>query len=291
MNKSSAYSNHMFQMIMAILIMSSSGTLGRYIDFAPPVTIWFRCVIGGLALFGFLHFTKAPIFIGWGQAFGKIVISSVLMAGHWVTYFYALKYSNVAIGMLSLFTYPVVTALLEPMMLKTKWKISDLILAAFAFAGVFFLVPGFDLKDDLTVGILFGLASSLFYSIRNIMLKKDIAQISGVVLMYYQVVIIGILLLPALFIFPGEYQEVISDQWSVILFLGLITTSLGHTLFVKSFKHFTVTTVSVISCLTPLFGILIGFLFLNEVPTDRVYLGGGTILIAVLVESYRSIKS
>lgn len=212
------------------------------------------------------------------------------MAGHWVTYFYALKYSNVAIGMLSLFTYPVVTALLEPVMLKTKLRASDMILAVFAFAGVFFLVPGFDLKDDMTVGILFGLASSVFYSVRNIMLKKDIAQISGVVLMYYQVVIIAILLIPVLFFFQSDYQAVISSQWEVILFLGLVTTAMGHTMFVKSFKHFTVTTVSVMSCLTPLFGILIGFLFLDEMPTGRVYIGGSAILVAVLVESYRSIK-
>jgi len=43
------------------------------------------------------------------------------MGGHWITYFYALKLSNVAIGMLSLFAYPIFTALLEPFFIKVKF--------------------------------------------------------------------------------------------------------------------------------------------------------------------------
>ena len=43
------------------------------------------------------------------------------MAVHWVTYFYALKLSNVALGVLSLYTFPIIIALLEPLFLKVKF--------------------------------------------------------------------------------------------------------------------------------------------------------------------------
>ena len=52
------------------------------------------------------------------------------MGTHWVTYFYALQWSNVAIGMLSLFTYPVITALLEPLFFNTRFQLRHLILGA-----------------------------------------------------------------------------------------------------------------------------------------------------------------
>ena len=42
------------------------------------------------------------------------------MGAHWVTYFYALKLSNVALGVLSLYTFPIFTAILEPVFLKIK---------------------------------------------------------------------------------------------------------------------------------------------------------------------------
>ena len=63
------------------------------------------------------------------------------MTTHWVTYFYALQWSNVAIGMLSLFTYPVITALLEPLILKTKFQKHHLILGFIVLIGVYFLAP------------------------------------------------------------------------------------------------------------------------------------------------------
>ena len=51
-----------------------------------------------------------------------LIVSSLFMAGHWITYFYALKLSNVAIGMLSLYTFPVMIAFLEPVFLKVKFN-------------------------------------------------------------------------------------------------------------------------------------------------------------------------
>ena len=44
------------------------------------------------------------------------------MGTHWIIYFISLKLSNVAIGMLSVFTYPVITAFLEPILLGNKFK-------------------------------------------------------------------------------------------------------------------------------------------------------------------------
>lgn len=52
----------------------------------------------------------------------KLILAGLFMGIHWVTYFYALQWSNVAIGMLSLFTYPVITAFLEPLFFKTHFK-------------------------------------------------------------------------------------------------------------------------------------------------------------------------
>lgn len=278
------------QLSFAILVMSSSGTLGRYIDIPPPVIIWFRCLIGALALFIFLKIRKFDLNIGWGSHFWILFASSLLLGLHWITYFYSLQLSNVAIGMLSLFTYPIITTILEPIMLKVKFDYFNLILAVIALFGVSFLIPELNLENDYTLGILLGTLSALFYSIRNILLKKDIAEYSGITSMYYQVLILVLVLWPVLFTFDFDPVQDISDNWGALLILGLFTTAIGHTLFVLSFKHFTVSTVSIISALTPLFGILLGFFFLNEVPSDRTFIGGAIILVTVTTKSVRSLR-
>lgn len=271
--------------------MSSSGTLGRYIGLAPEVTIWARCVIGAIVLFVVLKLLKTTTFLGWGKPFRMVVLTTVLLGGHWVTYFYALKLSNVAVGMLSMFTYPVITAILEPLILGVKYKIGDLALAFIAFLGLFFLVPELSFENQMTIGVALGVFSALMYALRNISIKKNLSDYSGITLMYYQLIILSIAMLPVLFIdgWSANYHQ-ISIDWGAMLVLGIITTAMGHTLFVISIKRFSVITVSILSCLSPLFGIVLGYLFLDEVPEGNVLIGGGIIFTTVLIESLKSVK-
>mgnify|MGYP003321046939 CR=1 FL=1 len=71
----------------------------------------------------------------------------------------------------------------------------------------------------------------------------------------------------------------------LVLLLGIITTALGHTLFLNSFSHFRISTASIISSIQPLFGVLLGILFLNEIPGVKSIIGGVLILITILMES------
>ncbi len=279
---------HLLQLGLAIFIMSSSGTLGRYIELPPPVTIWLRCIIGAVALFIVLKVGKFDLRIGNRKNFWLLFGSSLLLAGHWVSYFYSLKLSTVAIGMLSLFTYPVITTFLEPVMLKIPFQKSSLALGILAFVGVALLAPELSFENEHTLGIAIGVFSALCYSIRNILMKKRVAQQSGITLMFYQLLFISLFLWPVLFGFEFEPAQ-LSTDWEALLILGLFTTATGHTLLVLSFKHFTVSTVSVISALTPLLGILLGFLVLNEIPAGRTYIGGSLIFLTVVTESLKSI--
>lgn len=292
--KKSILNKKIFQFLqlgLAILIMSSSGPLGRYIGIPPEQTIWVRCVIGSVALLIVLKMRNTPIFIGWGRTFRRVVIGALFLGGHWVTYFYALKYTSVAIGMLSLFTYPVLTALLEPWMLGYKHRWADVLIALFAFSGVFFLVPEYSLGNQVTIGIAFGVVSALLYSLRNILMKKNVGEYSGVTLMFYQLVVVSLVLHPVIYMGDfGANWSGIEANWKTLLLLGVLTTATGHTLFVMSFRHFSITAISIISSLTPLFGIILGVVFLSEIPQGRVLIGGAIILTTVIIESIRSVK-
>ncbi|MCV9389326.1 DMT family transporter [Reichenbachiella ulvae] len=279
------------QLGLAILIMSSSGTLGRYIGIPPEQTIWVRCVIGALTLLLVLKVRNTPVSIGWGRTFRRVVIGALFLGGHWVTYFYALQYTSVAIGMLSLFTYPVITALLEPLMLGYKHQWTDVLIALFAFSGVFFLVPEYSLGNQVTIGIACGVVSALCYSLRNILMKKNVGEHSGVTLMFYQLSVLSLVLFPVMYMGDfGSNWDGVLDSWKSLLLLGVLTTATGHTLFVLSFRYFSITAISIISSLTPLFGIVLGIIFLSEIPQGRVLIGGAIILATVIIESIRSAK-
>jgi drug/metabolite transporter (DMT)-like permease len=215
----------------------------------------------------------------------SLILSGVFMAGHWITYFYALKLSNVALGVLSLYTFPVITALLEPFFIKSKLSYVQVFLTLLILVGVYVLVPEFDLENDNFKGVLVGVFSALLYALRTLLLKRHVNQYNGTVIMFHQMFVVSVLLIPFLFFMD---LSSIPSQMPYLIILAVLTTAIGHTLFVKSLRFFEVSTASIISSLQPIFGIILAFVFLSEVPASNVYVGGAIILFSVVVESIRT---
>ena len=276
--------SHLLEINLAMLFISTSGALGRYVQLPVPVTIATRGVLAFFLLFLFCRWKGISLHIRSGDRL-MVLLSGVLMCLHWLTYFYALQMSNVALGMLSLFTYPVITAFLEPLILKTKFQRIHVLLGILVLCGLYFLTPDLDFGNSKTLALVLGVTSALFYALRNIILKSKAASYHGSMLMVYQTGIIGFLLLPAFFFIDGQ---TLLSQWEGIIALAVLTTAIGHTLFLTTFKHFSMTSVSIISSIQPIYGILIGAIFLSEIPTVATIIGGTFILGSVVIESIRT---
>lgn len=269
-----------------MLLISTSGALGRYIDLPVPLTIGSRAILAFFALWLYCKYRKIALGVAASDRF-LVLVGGVLMGLHWITYFYALQWSNVAIGMLSLFTYPMFTSFLEPLILKTPFQRTHLILGILVLVGIYFLVPEFDLNNEYTMAVGLGMLSALCYALRNIVMKRKVSAYNGSMLMCYQCAVVGVVLLPALFVYDSG---AITAQIPAIATLAILTTAIGHTLFLRSFKNFSITTASIISSVQPVYGILLGALFLKEIPAFSTIVGGVLILSAVVAESLLSYK-
>ena len=278
---------HLLLLNFAMLCLCTSGALGRIISLPPPLLIWYRAFFGLVFLGLFCWWKKYDFRFDVKKNGGIIFLSGVLMAGNFVAYFYALQWSNVAIGMLALFTFPAMTTLLEPLFFKTKFKIDHLILAGLVIVGIYFLAPTFEMDNSLTQGLLVGLFSAFVWAIRNLLLKTKIKEFNSSILTFYQLCIVMVLLFPVLFYYPTDR---VVAQLPYLLFLGLVTTAIGHTLFLQSFAHFSVSSASIMASIQPIYGIIVAMLFLGEIPSSRSLIGGGLILLTVLVEAKRSLK-
>ena len=279
------HTSHLFQLTLATLFISTSGALGKFIDMPTPVIIWWRCILGGLVLFAFCKYKKIDLKINSKKDILYVILSGLFLGTHWITYFYALKLSNVALGMLSLFAYPILTALLEPLFIKVKFDPIYILLGIMVLFGIYILAPEFNLKSSHVKGVLFGLCSAIFYALRNIISKKLTNKYNGSGVMLYQIIVLAIVLAPTLFYLDTSG---IKTQLPYVLILAIVTTAIGHTMLVNSLKNFSVSTASIINSTQPIFGIIIAFFFLNEIPNMNTFIGGGLILATVVIESYRS---
>jgi len=276
------------ELIIATLFISTSGALGKFIDMPPPVTVWWRAFLASFFIYAYCRYKKISLRINSRKDLMAFILSSLFLGGHWITYFYALQLSNVALGMLSLFTYPVITALLEPLFINVKLNPLHIVLGFVVLLGIYILAPDFDLESAQVKGILMGILSALLYALRILILKQKSAYYHGSMLMFYQIFILSIALIPVMFLMDTSG---IQTQLPYVFLLALLTTAIGHTLFLQSLKYFSVSTASIISSIQPIFGIIIAYFFLNEIPSWNTFWGGLLILSTVIIESIRSKKT
>lgn len=274
-------------LLLAALFISTSGVLGKYIALPTEIIIWFRAALAMVFLYAFCRYKKIDLKIKSKKEYAPFFISGIFMAVHWVTYFYALKLSNVALGILSLYTFPIIIALLEPLFLKIKFNPIYILFGLIVLTGLYILTPDFNIESSQVKGILFGVFSAFCYAIRILILKQHVANYNGTMLMFYQTVITTILLLPTLFFMDLTGLQ---SQFPYLILLAFLTTAVGHSLMLHSLKFFSASTASIISSLQPIFGIILAFLFLQEIPTLHTFFGGSLILLTVVIESIRSRK-
>ena len=285
---SNQHTNHIILLILATLFISTSGALGKFIAMPTPVIIWWRSFLALFVLFGFCRYKKISLKIKSRKEALTFIVSALFMAGHWIAYFYALKLSNVAIGMLSVFTYPIITALIEPFFFpNVKFDPLYILLSVMVLFGMYILVPEFSMENAYVKGILCGLFSALCYALRNLISKKLVSRYNATSIMFYQVFIVSIVLSPVLLFMETSG---IRTQYPYVILLAVLTTAIGHTMLVNSLRHFTVSTASIISSVQPILGIIIAFIFLKEIPTWNTFWGGLIILSTVVIESIRSKK-
>ena len=283
MNSKSQNFKSLLELNLGIIFISTSGVLGKFITMSSTLVIFYRSIIGMMAMGFFCMLLKKSVRINWKRDGKPLILSAILMGAHWLTYFYALDFTTIAIAMLCIYVHPAITTILEPIMLKVPWKGIDLILGGLVLFGIVIMVPPLgEITNTSALGITLGLGSAVCYSLRNIVVRRLTNTIDSSSLMFYQTGIVALFLSPFFFTMSSPVG---TNEWLAIIALGICTSAIGHTLYVQGLKAFRASTVGILSSILPVYGILWGYLFLSEVPDLRTIIGGSFILGVVVFKS------
>lgn len=274
----------------AIVVLSINGVLAKAIPLGAVTITHVRCVIAAVALAAFALQQKQTLRLLHRNHYRAVFILGVLMATHWIAFFKSMQVSTVAIGMLAHYSHPVLTVIFEPLMNRRAPALADLFAGILVFTGIVLMVPDWTLGGEALLGVLLGLISAIAFSARNIFQRRWVSGEPGSSVMFYQMVVVALITLPAIIPLNG-YAHLIqasSETWLMLLALGVITTALSHTLLAVSLRALSAKTVGLISCLQPPIAIFLGWLFLEETPQLITFAGGALILAAAIYESTKS---
>ena len=268
----------------ASLLFGGTALFSKLIDLpALDITV-VRSVFAVLALFGLLLWRKSAFLLKSKSHFWLMVLAGVLIGLHWVTYFHAMQVSSVAVGMIALFTHPMMTIFLEPLFKRERPELVDIACGLLVFVGIFLMVPELSFGNDVALGVFWGVCSAFFFSLRNVIQGHYLSHYGGELSMLYQGAVVVLLLMP----FLGSVPTLGWQPWLMLVVLGVCFTALPHVLFATSFKYLKTKTASLIACLQPVYGACFAAVLLGEYPTLATIIGGVIIVTASAWESYRS---
>jgi len=265
----------------AVLLFGLSGVIAKYISASAIVITLGRVIFSSVILLAVMLIKKE----GFGLMKGDLLLlcaAGGVQAVHWVTFFQSIKSASVAIGTLTFSTFPLFLIFLEPLVFREKFRMKNLLLAAALMAGVIITVPEFSTENNITMGIIWGMVCSFTYAILSLMNRRFASRYSGVKVCFFEQTAAAIMLSPVLFTLkelPGK------TDIAGMAVIGALCTALAFSLFVTAQRSISAQTAGIISGMETVYGIILAFIILREVPSAREFIGGSVIMGVAMLSS------
>lgn len=265
---------------LAVLLFGTSGLFGKLVLASPTMIVFGRTVFAAMAILLGLRIFRAGLKVESRNAVILLLISGLVLAIHWLTFFHAIQIATVAVGLVGFATFPVFVTFLEPLLSGQRIRLVDIASAALVFVGLLLVAPSFNLDDQGLVGLIWAVFSGALFAVLTLINRRLVIRQSAIVVVFYQQVTAMLCLLPFV-IKAGQ----VPDQGALVylLVLGVVCTALPHTLFIKSLSVLKAQLASVVTALEPIYGIVLAVIILHEIPDLSTVLGAVIVIGAVFL--------
>jgi len=219
-----------------------------------------------------------------------LVVALANVAGYHISLYYA--ETTLSAGLSALLTSfgPIFIAILSYFLLSEKAGKKVLIGLVLAIAGTAVLSTGSISVNDLSsyVGIIENLITALCYALFTVLGKPLVHKYGSASTTIMAGLIGTAMMLPLLSqSFFVQASALSSLGWVSVLYLSLLSTVFGYLMFYALVSRGAVTRLSIQLYLIPVVSVIGGALLLNEPITVSIAVGGGMMLAAVAIATWK----
>lgn len=274
---------------LIIFVWGYTGILGKQILLEPIKIVWFRVLIAFLSLAIGLKLLKKPMRIQSRKQLLATLGVGLIVAVHWFMFYQSIYLSTASLGVLCLSTTTLHVTWLEPIVMKRKFSWFEFSLGAIVIYGIYVVSENFSAQDyeALAYGLTSALCAALF-SVFNARLAKDGVPSSSLTIHEMGM---GLVFLSVVLLFQGKLTPDLFDmRWKdlwLLLFLGVICTSVAFLLTIDVVKKLGAFTVSLSINLEPVYTIILAIIILKENKElgSNFYVGAGLIILVVITNA------
>lgn len=276
-----------FQLHIAVFLAGFTGVLGRLITLNEGLLVWYRLLFTVITLWPLYYLGRKIQRISW-KSILQLFIVGFIAALHWVTFYASIKSANVSVALVCFSAIGFFTAILEPLILKHRVSIIEILLGLLAIGGIYLI---FHFEARFKTGIIIGIISAFLGSLFPIFNRKLTQSISAENVTLFELSG-GFIFLTFLLPFYLEQFPVdnIIPNWTDLgwlLILSWFCTVIAFNLMTKALKSISAFTVNLSYNLEPLYGILMAFIIFQEHKSLRqsFYWGLTLIMLSIMIQT------
>lgn len=279
-----------------VFIWGFTAILGKLISLEALDLVWYRMVFASVIMTFVVLFNKEKMKVPFNVLVGFIV-SGIIIAAHWLTFYQAIKVSNVSITLACLSTGAFFASILEPIFYKRKVIWYELLFGVIVVVGLGII---FNVETKYKTGIYLAVTSAFLSALFSVINGKYAKEYNPNIISLYElssgVFFISIYLFFAESFTPAFFAVSVNDLIWLFL-LSSICTAYAFSASVKVMKFLSPFTVMLTINLEPIYGIILALLIFKdgEEMTPLFYVGALIILATVIangiVKSYKKVTT
>lgn len=270
------------QLHFVVFVWGFTAILGELITLPATQLVWHRMLIAAISLYLWTLIRKIDLSVGIKPAL-QMIGTGVITAAHWITFFHAVKISNVSITLACLSSSALFASFIEPLIFRRRIQFSEIFFGLLTIAGISVIF-------EVTTGYEWGIITALI----SAFLAATFAVINGVFAKTYRPTVVttyemigGVLAISIYLALTGGFTPQMFDppamDWVWLLVLGTVCTAYAFIVSVQVMKYLNPYTVVLTINMEPVYGIILAYLIFGEAERMNVSFYLGTLLILAAV--------
>ena len=260
--------------------MGSSFTIVKMgLTFSSPLLLAaLRFLVAGIVMAVFVLLFKRPHpkeWISWGKV---VLIGSLQTAGVMGCIFLSLRTITAGESSILTFTNPLLVVIFATLFLKSRYRL-------YQWGGVLMGLIGVSItigaQIEFKVGIIYGIFSAVFWAVSTLLVNQWGASFDTWVLSAYQMLFGGLILLAASFMLEEPLFDMNGESLLILLWLGIMSSVVQFAVWYYLLQNGEPGKTSSFLFLAPFFGVMTGWLLLDDPLYPSILVGGLLIIIGI----------
>ncbi|RUA12304.1 MAG: EamA family transporter, partial [Flavobacteriia bacterium] len=265
-----------------VFVWGFTAILGALIHIDAIPLVWYRVFLAALTLFFYFIIKGISLKVDFAAVL-RFLLGGILIALHWVTFFYAIKISTVSTTLITMSSSAIFVAILEPLLSKKKFKIYELLLASIAIIGFVII---FKVEHIYAKGMIYALISSVLLAFFTIFNSKNIEKYKAIHIAFYELLTAFLFLSIVIFFLTDisvDQLKLMGNDWFYLIILASVCTAYPFVVATQLLQKMGTFTIVLTNNLEPVYGIILAVIIFGnkELMSPAFYFGAVLIFLSV----------